>query len=428
MMTAAEKALVARLPKAAAKPLRALLSRDDTSGGDAPELVQAAAAAVAFPELGEIFPLPEELTREQRVLAEIFAHRRINVGKMAMPTSAWNRRRWLGLDAGGVLEKRYRGEPLWRALKKARGVEWPRPNVDAQRKILDALPMPDRLAAYAEVALGAYRLSVFGDVFYQDLAKLKAEGKSWAPKFAGVLLGIYAETPSLRIPVEVKWLVFVALVRARVAIKPEWDILLPLLEGSLDLAIECVSAIPPERRLAAITEALRGGPPGWQVDMLLQLLPHFPDPALVPLVHEYIEFSARPKKKILAALDKIAKRTPALRASVAKEKPPAPSLVLKCRRVPAPKRLSSIEKKQLAPILAAEDNDAKGIRWYQLADDAGKLRYQAILARGEDGYVYQAGTTKRVASVVQGGVDVCKDRALADAIDEAFAELHDRRQ
>jgi hypothetical protein len=86
-----------------------------------------ALAAAGYPPFSDVTPLPDELNVRQRAIAEIVA--RVDgygLDHYAIPKSAWCRRRWLGIDAGGVLEREVAFDdgarkriPLWRALQIA---------------------------------------------------------------------------------------------------------------------------------------------------------------------------------------------------------------------------------------------------------------------------------------------------------------------
>src|SRR5438270_579031 len=98
-----EAELLAALPPDAAAGLRKVLEHPSPKSTQDFEPLRAALKAVQFPE-GRIYPLPSALTPAQRALAELLAHHEgFNVYPFAVPGGAL-RKKWLGLEPGGVLE------------------------------------------------------------------------------------------------------------------------------------------------------------------------------------------------------------------------------------------------------------------------------------------------------------------------------------
>src|SRR5262249_12188452 len=123
----------------------------------------------------------------QRALADLIASvPGVPVYRWSIPRASWARRRWLGLDPPGAIE---RHDLL--AKLQAEGAE--------AAAILLALPLADRIEAFADLELGPfYNLDAPGiDEVGLD-GDLGAAGKDWAPGFADRLLALFAaETPSL---------------------------------------------------------------------------------------------------------------------------------------------------------------------------------------------------------------------------------------
>src|SRR4051812_14303798 len=98
-----EAELVAQLPPQAAEALRSVLAHPNPKSTQDFEPLRAALKSVGFPE-GRIYPLPSALTPPQRAIAELLAyHEGFNVYPFAVPGGAL-RKKWLGLEPGGVLE------------------------------------------------------------------------------------------------------------------------------------------------------------------------------------------------------------------------------------------------------------------------------------------------------------------------------------
>src|SRR5690606_33106122 len=111
--------LLAALPSATAA-----LARRAIADPKERKLWQEAFESVGFPQ-GDVYPAPDELAGAQHALAELYAYEEAGNLRFALPETAGARRRWLGLEPGGVLEAKAaftidgeeRVEPLWRALQ-----------------------------------------------------------------------------------------------------------------------------------------------------------------------------------------------------------------------------------------------------------------------------------------------------------------------
>ncbi|MFO0737586.1 MAG: hypothetical protein U0270_16965 [Labilithrix sp.] len=436
-------------------------------GSSAEEIEDALGRAfekVKWPDV-RMVPRVEDLTSEQRELVTRLGDRNLDVHRFFVPASGAIRRRWLGLTRGGVLEEKVsftlegkkRKEPLWRAVLEcvAAGGE------EAAAPIVQALSLEERLRAFGEVnaCLGwgtAYGISTKLFFDWWDTAlleRLRAEGKKWAPAFADALLAQVERRGSepgeshWTLTSSCRWPVFLALVRAKITIEPRWDVLLPIGgQKALDACVECIRAIPEERRTAAIVSAL--GRELEPVSVGLPLLDLFPSAELARLIQRSTGGAGIPKQKIFAELDRLAQRhavirdalaTKAKASAKAKAKASAKALVLTCAEVVRPKKFAKLELiHQLQLGIAGKRADGRDVPPAQrfaeegfgagfleickLTDaSSGKHRYDALLFRADSGMVFEARAKRVVAEIIQDGVE-CKNAALRDAIEAALAD------
>jgi hypothetical protein len=216
-----EEALLARIPPNAATLFRRAALHHDVR--TAHELYVRALEAVCFPK-GPVYPLPAELDGAQRALAELLArHGDLDLHPFAIPGHGQTRRRWLGLDEGGVLESVVvDGEPLWRALQKA--------GTPRAGAILDALSIQTMLEAIGEMFPVAYGLLASTIVKRGRLrvwTDLRDEGRDWAIEQAHKWSALAAASTPRTVPEELKALIFLALARAKEPIDPAWEPLRP---------------------------------------------------------------------------------------------------------------------------------------------------------------------------------------------------------
>ena len=115
-----EAKLVATLPENVRTPLAKALELDvEWANRNARDAALGALEAAGFSAKAPL-PLTADLTKEQRALAEILAGRPNFVFSKYIPAHAYWRRRWLGLEAPGVLEREVKGVPLWEAARARR--------------------------------------------------------------------------------------------------------------------------------------------------------------------------------------------------------------------------------------------------------------------------------------------------------------------
>ena len=435
------------LPPAAKKALTIILREKSLTSVKAYKAVDAAFAAVGWtnPE-GDVLPLAKDLTPAQRALFEALATRDgHDLARFGVPDVRL--REWLGLAKPGVLEKpvtftfekKKLTEPLWRALRRYEEAG----DEDATRAFLKKLPIATRLEAFGEVNAHGYekpyRLESETLFDYRDeklLGRLRAEGKRWAPRFADRLLEL---EPRYRNE-DVRWPVFLALVRAKVAIEPRWDELLPLGFGVYaKLTEECIRAIPEERRDRAIAAAL-DYQSLYLAEVGVPLLAKFPSLVLAQkILAEGLDSDRYPKHRVLADMKKIAEKHGVVKKALDPflKGQPAP-LALHCTRAWKPRsarELDATQKKQLevaarrydgrkrsaAELLAPSKNEGDSFHGFfeirHLATADGKPAYDALLYMVDSGTIFRAGTTKAVASIIQSGIEMeTKDAPLADGL------------
>ncbi len=401
---------------------------------EAREHVAAAFAAVAWPAPPPaIMPRADELAPAQRALIETLAMEPA-VSLAFMKIANVRLAAWVGLAPGGVLERivEERGAPLWRVMRELEEAK-----DGSARAFLSTLSIADRLAAFGEVNLFGhekpYRLAAESFFDYRDrelLESLRDEGREWAPTFADHLLTLD------RMPKEnVRWPVFLALVRAGIPIEPRWDVLVPLGFGAYrELTDEVVAAIPEARRAAAIIGSLGKVNP-WAIGV--PLLDRFPS---VELVCALLGKPGGPPPALVEMIEPVARRHPVVAEVLAEALAgQAPAVSLAVARVLAPTRpaeLTAIEQAQLARAgerwdgrvasvsdrLAranAETSFAGHIELRSLVDPEGRPAYDAWLYMGDSGTVFVAGTETVAAEIVQGGIE-CSDRALRAGLEKVL--------
>jgi hypothetical protein len=268
-------------------------------------------------------PLPEDLTPNQRRVAEILATRRgiPTLASVAMPYQVQFRRRWLGIDPPGALERRHtftrRGRtvswPLWRIWRSVG-------DAPARQKGISAVvaDVVDLLDAYVDVVLW----SPYGDLdtsqIEQRIARLGADARAgeWAARrldealswsvresIGGTTRWIQVEVAdfsfgttepgSLDAEGSVQLALFVALARAGRAVEPAWERWFPLFDHAF--LGEIVAALPEDRRESILLASADRGLPRDGLFAFLTLWPKFPYPGLARWIDELL---ARPANTI----------------------------------------------------------------------------------------------------------------------------------
>ena len=421
------------------------------------DLIHEAIEAVGLPE---DIALPEDLSQPQRALVEIFAYvDGLPEWMGRFPQSSWCRRRWLGIEPGGLLERPVpfrdggrRTVPLWRALVLL--------DTKQGAKLVAGLNLD--LAGYLElmtdVMMRAYRIreGVLGRIGAEP-SEVDGSCADWAERAADWMASVFvpgmpAEERGLHddLPYYVARPLFLALARGKRVIRPAWDKLLPLSAESPELieaSRECLAAIPAERRQAAFAAALRRVPEVEAARVGLALLDGIPsfDAARYLLklctkkswdrenrgYDDYI-----PAHAIAATLAQKAEEHPTL-ASLRGKIPalPAPIPNLRIRRITIPKRLSDLtesQKKQFEkagqrrhakrPSLAEWFDEVSGfIKIIEVHDKKGQAAFDAFLYLTDSGTIFRAGTTKIAAEVIQAGIE-CRTAKLREDLQEVLVD------
>ncbi len=220
--------------------------------------------------------LLEALDDDQRRVAEAIGRRRdLAVGGFGMPSTPRFLRRWLGLDAPGALERRIAWEhegrsvewPVWYAWKSA-----PDEALEAGQGIpealLERLTPAEVIEAAGEASLESYGIETpYSHRVDAVLGEHAAEAAGWARGFAETLASLRSPdspharegTGYLRLGIY-QWdalgvLALVPLVRAGIELDPSLDIIVPF-AASTERVREVLSALPPERREAAVYRRL----------------------------------------------------------------------------------------------------------------------------------------------------------------------------
>jgi hypothetical protein len=464
MLAPAERKLLEPLAPALRKKAIAALEKPLDRDGRPPKasndaLIEVFDALEMPPANGPVI-LPSAMTPAQRGLALVLASRDAYPCYGApFPRSGALRRRWLGLDKGGVLEREvafaHDGEPsrvpLWRAL----GVLSDAPGRNQVVPFLKALRLPlvDRLALLAEVARDAYGLQdLLPYVEWVKLSELRSADPvvtAWAVREAdayGAAMAAPSPPPgsAVRGPrpsVILLWPMFAALMAAKVPLSPAWDLLVPAGTKPDELALlrRIAKALPDARRGPALARAIQ---PLWgahSVELGLALLDDFPSRELAESVlGEADDAGAMSRRDVIKALEKVGKRHPVVAAVVApvsrKQKPPLVLHALAGKKPRAVSDLGPLEQKQL--VAAGKRFDGKALpastrlskdkaheevsfaglfEIREIVDAKDKPAYTALLYAGDSGTIFAAGSTRAVASVIQFGIE-CDDERLAEAL------------
>jgi len=205
--------------------------------------------------------LEEELTDVQRAIAVGLARRNGVVVGHGMPRSARDRRRWLGIDPPGPLEKRVKLDdkpwPIWKVWRTQPGsTERPLPPAVAER-----LDPDETLVALAEVSTNAYSILMLlggaplpGDLLIDAAQKATSKSASWARAYADEILALVdaKSGPELggALGMLASLAVFPAILEKGGTIEPRWYRFLPLHRAVLE-------KMPPLEREAAVWERMK---------------------------------------------------------------------------------------------------------------------------------------------------------------------------
>jgi hypothetical protein len=272
------------------------------------------------------------------------------------------------------------------------------------------------------------------------------EHAAWAREQAERLLGISASEGR-----RLRFVAFPALVRAKVPIEERYWALLPFepnpnLRPRYDAWIrESLGAIPEERREAAVMASLATETSDDRGAIAWTMLEDLPYAGVAKLALDGT--FAQDLPEILGRLDKLGERYEAVREVVAayrrarKKKGAVPALA--CERSFEPRSLDELTETQRQQLevfgkkydgrkLPAAKRVASGVLeegafggFLELVPivekGTGDVLYEALLMI-DSGSVFLAGSTREVAAFIQGYLDQCKDPALFEELERAFAE------
>jgi hypothetical protein len=392
-------------------------------------------------------PLASTLTVEQRKVVEVTAR---TPGPYLMyytiPTAAWARRQWIGIDPPGALFRvKIDGVPLFHAVRAAMVK-----GNDVAIALLESVPEADRTEALCDLRLS--ELDAWNSPAQTMLQKAMPNIDGAA--FAERLFTLFArDQPQAErsnmgsIPAELARAAFGSIVRAKIEVKEEWDVLLPIAPWIRpEERTRYVEAIPEARRSAALNYALQRGM--FNIDRIrvaLEVLPEFPYPGVAEVVVAHID-ATRDTEKALALL----REAGAKNAGVAKVAKPLLSKLAKAPKLKIAKHVPRLTEADLDPIRTKQletaqstyggkrlkaaaifQNEADGdvggetilpslTEIVYLMDEEGAPAYDAWLYMGDTGSIFKAGTTKRIASIIQGGLE-CKSLQLRVALKDALA-------
>jgi hypothetical protein len=465
---------LATLPEAARAAIESALACADPSSTEAVEHTRRAFAAVDFPVLDPqrpVYPLPASLTAPQRTLVALAAAHDLRTAGYAFPGHAAAQRRWLGLEPGGALEtvtvdvENVGPQPLWRALQLA-------PDIQPFLAILDGLPVEVALRALGELLTGrctprgailpCYAVSnMIGNVYLRGrflsalrlVKDLRGEARDWAIAKAELCAGDLGPLPgwasrcrpSSTEP-RLHAYIYLALMRAGVPIKREWEPLFPsVTEVSEELLMDCIQALPPERRgpfLRPIAQYMPGV--RW-----LRVIEAFPSEDLARGMLEWRPPNSQGWQWTIDSLRTLGKTHPILletaEAVVAETPEPIDLFVTRIAKPATVDELSDLQKEQLriagkgydeqdlpaSARLAADDSEASFLGYLEfreIVDATGKPLFDALLLNVDAGVVFEAGTTKERGSVVQGGVVLQPpDPAMKEAVQIAVGPKPKRK-
>jgi hypothetical protein len=393
--------------------------------------------AVGFPKDRDVPADPKDLTEDQRALCALIVAAEVHPAAFrdyAVPWKTPDRRRWLGLDPPGALERRvdftWKGKrtnaPLWRAIRIHQEDRDERPRVGA---VLDALPIDVRLASIVEMDHNHYSI----DPDYlptpepKDVAAaLRDRGARWATEQLDLAAAAFAALarmqPGWRPSDGFVIFAFEIALGAEVPLAPAWDAILPIVRAKLALAARLIRALPAERRDRVTAAALRHGHPNYAMNRSVELAAQFPSVPLFEVIFELCEKVERSVRKVLPALHKAAARSKnrvALKAFLdarMRGKPKPEALTITRRFSPkSPGELDKAQREQLAAALERYDGSsigdddelfADGLSTFsELARADGSLAYTRVDLYGDSGAVFLEDTVEAVASIIQGGLE-----------------------
>ena len=386
------------------------------------------------------------LTETQRAVAMFLArHRALPTFRYPLPGSPWAIRRWLGIDAPGVLfETRADGRTPYEALRVCQA-QYQREK--AMRAYLATLPAMDRVQALVDLSLITSD-SAFphAGILHSLLPEIDDSLGPWARARAQWLIDERSRGhfPALILE-DLLPVIYVALMRAGLSDSPEFDALLPLsrwcsVSDTWFTETQCalLNALPEERREAALLASTKRGMPFADgVRALARLLPFFPYPGVAAYILEQAHETRYPSDALEAV--RVAAETNRAIAALYEAHMAKLGSIPKLRLVsftprPALSTLNQAQQLQLevrgrpwnmsaAQMLAAYVTGEHELNLIVIASEEG-AQFDAWLNEGNEGSIFRAGTTEEVAWMSQGGTPECEDKALLTALRDALAGRH----
>lgn len=299
-------------------------------------------------------------------------------------------------------------EPLWRALQLVK-------RADRQAAILDGLDREVELRALVELHEAGARYGLTVPWRSGLLETIGPEARAWAIAQADA----YPSGP----PNPAAWLkqyIFRALVRSGVAIERRWEHLYPHVTGaSLELLVECARGLPDERRAPVLA------PHFSSMQCAAQLVAAFPTADMVTTLLTSVGVETPSGAALLGSMKKLGETNDTVREAVAAFLATLPEpLDLRLTSIVKPRRvedLTPIAREQLriagkgydqqdldaAARLARNGGETSfhgSLELRTVGDAAGHARYDVLLYLADSGSIFEAGTTRELGGVSQGGV------------------------
>jgi hypothetical protein len=315
--------------------------------------------------------------------------------------------------------------------------------VGPMRRLLEDLPVAERLEVYGEIDAGGYGLTTqhlapekrWAWLEMPGVETLRDEGREWAPRFADWVLELARpetepfapyrldQHPAVRVPL------FVSFARAKRPVERRWEPLFPHCIERPALLRECVEALAAERRGIVLGEVLAtfvathlfpNAPASVDVGAVLgaaaDVFAAYPPVGVVDRAFtRYVQGMHKPKREVQAALRAIAKQVAALAPEL--EKAPAKPPKLRFEPRAWPRALSALERARVAKL---DEATPDLLAHYDVVDEAGATRFQALVHAGSDGLVFTPGTADVAAIIAQGGADA-DDALLCAALESGLA-------
>lgn len=447
------KSLPADLQPLFRKALEASTTLGDNPDWDARVKVQkvwaTALQAAGFVE-NEAPPLASALTDRQRRALELYAAvPGVGVRKMNLFSHDWAVKQWLGVTPPGALFRARKAGPLIHALLGAKDKK-------ARAALLEGLPVIEAIDAVIDLELmdGPDGFELLETLLWKLAKKLDSKAGTWAASAADRFTSALndprsrelftAKGPKIRGVVALT--VMLGAVRAKVPLRPEWDVLFTRMwNQSVPIGAEVheiITALPADRRDAALVgiaaaETFENA----RIEAALKLLAKWPSAPLVAAVMEWMPKALR-TGELKAQLKALAAKSPVIAAAMKGKKSAGSVVKLQLAEVEAVDSIGQLDKVAQAQlvecqkryggkkltvkaILANDDDDLEARISTGMLDRAGVVDakgarvYDAWFYGGDAGTFFRAGSTEVVADLIQDSVDGA-DAAIRDALRAAL--------